>query len=45
LRDLKPGASSTAAFAAGVDLVKPLALSVPDVWPRSIATAQEMYAL
>jgi hypothetical protein len=28
----------------GVDIVKPLALSVPKVWPR-IATRAEIYAL
>jgi hypothetical protein len=32
-------------FRRSVDLVKPLALSVPKVWPRSISTAQKMYAL
>jgi hypothetical protein len=42
---LSEACASTTAFAAGVDPVKPLALSVPDVWQRSIATAQEMYAL
>jgi hypothetical protein len=28
----------------GVDLVKPVALSVPKVWPR-IATREEIYAI
>jgi hypothetical protein len=45
LGDLKARASSTVAFAAGVDLVKSLALSVHNVWPRTIAASQEMYAL